>query len=129
VDVQTAVARQQQTIEQLQKAGTAQATPSPAANCLCRYLASFLSTKYSFVLYLDWTETNGFIRDGRLLAADNYGAKNTRSFQFNGVDNSGSFGFTGTGALAATTFTGTRNANGTYGGPALAASNSTSALR
>ena len=65
------------------------------------------------MLYLDWTETSGFIRDGRLLAADNYGAKNTRSFQFNGVDNSGSFGFTGTGALAATTFTGTRNANGT----------------
>jgi hypothetical protein len=111
---QTAIARQQQTIAQLQKAATAQPTPS-SDNGTRSYLAKFLdsSNKLTFVLYMDWTESNGFIKNGRLLTANDYQAKSERSFQFSGVDNSGSIGFTGTGAASAMTFTGTRNSDGT----------------
>ncbi len=109
----TEVASQQQTIERLRKAATAQQTPSSPDNGARRYLASFLIDKYSYVLYFDWVETNGFIHDGRMLTADNYGAGSPKSFQFSGVDNNGSYGFTGTGGSAAMTFTGTRNGDGT----------------
>ncbi len=113
VAAQTVEARQQQIIEQLQRAATAQPTPSSSDNGARSYLASFLIDKYSYVLYMDWTETNGFIKQGRILTADNYQAHSAKSFQFSGLDNSGSYGFTGTGSSSSMSFTGIRNDNGT----------------
>lgn len=114
---QTAVARQQQIIENLQRAATAQPSPTLSTgseNGPRSYLASFLSNKISYVIYMDWTETNGFIKNGRMLTADNYGPpdKSRSSFQFSGVDNSGSYGFTGSGSATSMTFTATRNDDG-----------------
>lgn len=110
---QTKIAQQQHTIAQLQ--GAVAATQTPAgyqANGPHSYLVTFQEGQYSYVLYLEWVERNGFIQSGRLLAADNFDRKRVQTFQLGGADNNGSIGFTGSSQNATLTFSGTVNSGG-----------------
>ena len=111
---QTKIAQQQHTIAQLQHVASAIPTPGYQANGQHGYIASFQIDTYTYVLYMDWVESSGFIHNGRLLTADNYGRNASKSFQFTGVDNNGTFGFTGTDHHVTITFSGTANSNGTF---------------
>ena len=111
---QTEIAQQQHRIEQLQRIVAAQQTPIYQANGPHSYIALFQIDKYSYILYLQWDESNGFIRNGRILTADNYVRKGSRSFQFNGIDNHGRFGFTGSDHGVTMTFTGAVNSDGSF---------------
>lgn len=110
---QTEIARQQQRINQLQTQVVAPRTPTYQANGPHNYLVLFQVGKYSYILYLEWVESNGIIRDGRLLTADDSARKASRSFQFTGVDNAGTFGFTGGGEGLTLTFSGKLNGDHT----------------
>jgi hypothetical protein len=110
---QTVVAQQQRAIAQLQSTVAVRQTPVYVTTGARSYLASFQLGTYSYVLYVHWTESQGFIRDGHLLAVSSYAPKKTQSFQIYGLDNNGSFGFTLSARGAPITFTGTANSNGT----------------
>lgn len=110
---ETAIAQQQRRIDQLQRLVAAAQTPTYQANGAHSYIVLFQVDTYSCILYLEWVESNGIMRNGRLLTADNYARKGSKSFHFTGVDNNGRFGFTMSGQGPAITFTGTRNTNGT----------------
>jgi hypothetical protein len=114
VALKTEIAAQQHTIEQLQGIVVAERTPTYRADGLHSYVAAFQIDKYSYVLYLEWVESSGFIHNGRLLTTDNYGRKASKSFQFSGVDNNGSFGFTARVNGATITFSGTAHDNRTF---------------
>ncbi|HWE63181.1 MAG TPA: hypothetical protein VHB98_15815 [Chloroflexota bacterium] len=111
---QQRIAQQQQRIAQLQRLVGATQTPTYQANGPHSYIVLFQVDRYSCILYLEWVESNGIIRNGRLLTADNYARKASQSFHFTGVDNNGRFSFTGSGQGLTLTFTGTRNSNGTF---------------
>ena len=108
------IARQQRLIAQLQRTATASKTPVSGADGRHNYTASFQIDRYTYVLYMQWDESSGFIHDGQLRTDDNYAAKAARSFRFTGVDNGGSYGFTGSDSGATMIFTGTTNKDGTF---------------
>ena len=109
----TEIAVQQHRIAQLQTVVPVQKTPANPADGAHSYIASFQLDTYSYVLYLQWTESNGFIRAGQLRTADNYAHKAVKSLQFTGVDDNGSIGFTGADGKTTLTFTGTLQSTGT----------------
>jgi hypothetical protein len=111
---QTEIVRQQQRIDQLQKLVAAAQTPTYQANGPHSYIVLFQVDSYSCILYAEWVESNGIIRDGHLLTADNYAQKASRSFQFAGVDNAGNFGLTGSGQGVTLTFTGKVKSDHTF---------------
>jgi hypothetical protein len=111
---ETEIVQQQQKINQLQRNIVVTQTPVSQANGSYNYVASFQIDKYSYILYLQWTESSGFIHNGRLLTTDNYIRKGSKAFQFSGVDNNGSYGFTGTDSHMTMTFSGITNASGTF---------------
>ncbi len=114
VVLRTEIAQQQHSIEHLQSIVGEAKTPIYQADGQHSYVAAFQIDKYSYVLYLQWVESNGFIHDGQLLTTDNYVRKGSRSFQFSGIDNNGRFGFTGSDKRVTMTFSGTTNSNGTF---------------
>ena len=111
---QDQIARQQRLIAQLQRTATASRTPVSGSDGLHTYTASFQIDRYTYVLYMQWDESSGFIHDGQIRTDDNYAAKAARSFRFTGVDNGGSYGFTGSDSGASMIFTGTANKDGTF---------------
>lgn len=110
----TEVARLQQQLAQLERAASVTATPTATGNGQHSYIASFQSGGYTYTLFMQWTESNGFLHDGRLRTADNYARETSRSFPLSGVDNDGSYGFTAGDKNAPMTFTGTANADGSF---------------
>ena len=108
------IVRQQRLIAQLQRTATASRTPVSGADGRHTYTASFQIDRYTYVLYMQWDESNGFIHDGQLRTDDNAAAKSAQSFRFTGVDNGGSYGFTGGDRGATMIFTGTANRDGTF---------------
>jgi hypothetical protein len=111
----TEIARLQQRIVQLQQpAAILTQTPLNQANGPHSYLASFQVGMYTYVIFLQWTETSGFIHNGRLLTTDNYALKASESLRFDGVNNNGSYGFTTSSQGETTTFTGKANSDGTF---------------
>ena len=108
------IARQQRLIAQLQRAATASRTSVSGADGRHTYTASFQIDRYTYVLYMQWDESSGFIHDGQLRTDDNSAANSARSFRFTGVDNGGSYGFTGGNSGATMIFTGTANRDGTF---------------
>jgi hypothetical protein len=111
--LRTEVAQQQRTIEQLQGLVAAQQTPGNQANGPRSYLASFQIDKYSYVLYVEWDESDGFVRNGRLLTTDNYIRRGAKAYQLSGIDNHGSFGFTAQDQAVTITFSGKAASDGT----------------
>lgn len=111
---QTEIAQQRRRIDQLQRLVAAAQTPTYQANGPHSYIVLFQVDTYSCILYLEWVESNGIIRNGRLLTADNYARNGSKSFHFAGVDNNGRLSFTGNGQGLTLTFTGMRNANGAF---------------
>lgn len=109
----TEVAQQQRRIAQLQTPdATSQASPVPQTGSHT-YLAAFQIDNYGYVIFMEWTESNGFVRNGRLLTADNYASNATKAYQLGGIDNAGSFGFTAQDAAGTIPFTGKANGDGT----------------
>jgi hypothetical protein len=113
---QTQIAQLQHTIVELQQQPIAASTQTPLnqSNGPHSYLASFQQDKYTYVIFLQWTESAGFIRNGHLRTTDNYAPKASESLQFDGVNNNGSYGFTSNVRGATTTFTGKANTDGTF---------------
>lgn len=108
----TEIAGLRSAIARLQRGATQ--TPVSGSNGRRVYVVSFQLDKYSYILYMEWVESNGFVRGGRLLTADNSVPSGQRSFTFTGLDNNGSYGFTGTDGHTSMTFTGTANGTGTF---------------
>jgi hypothetical protein len=112
---ETEIARLQRRIGQLQStANPATQTSANPANGPHSYLASFQAGKYTYVMYMEWTETSGFTHNGRLLTTDNYAPKASGSLQFAGVNNNGSYGFTTSSQGVTTTFTGKANSDRSF---------------
>jgi len=105
---QTQIAQQQHTIQQLQSAIVGTRPSGCPSNNDYSYIATFQDRNFSYVLYLEWSEQAGFIRSGRLLAADNMDPRQSRSFTLGGADNAQNYGFTGHGQNITLTFSGIR---------------------
>jgi hypothetical protein len=101
-------------VAQLQETIAAQRTPGRQASGSQGYIATVQIDKYSYVLYFEWTESDGFVRDGRLFTTDNYARNASKVLQITGTDNRGSYGFTGHDQGTTFTFTGKANADGTF---------------
>ncbi len=102
-------------VAQLQRTSVpASQTPINPANGPHSYLTFFQVNKYTYVMYMSWVETSGFIQDGKLLTTDNYAAKAAESLQFTGINNNGGYTFTTTLQGASTTYTGKMNSDRSF---------------
>ena len=111
---QTRVSQLQITVAGLQNKPTAQRTPQLQSDGTHSYIATFQIGRYSYVLFMQWDESGGFMHGGQLLTADNYTPRAALQFTITGVDNGGSYGFTATSGSAVTTFTGAVRADGDF---------------
>lgn len=111
---QTVIVQQQSRIAQLESTVTAQKTPVYSSDGPHSYIATFQLGRYSYVLFTQWNESNGFVQNGSMRTADNYGARSPKSFTISGVDNNRSYGFTATNGSQTITFTGSANHDGTF---------------